>query len=333
MAENVTRHFVWDQHGVAFLPSHLPKDFQPLCPSFELAVAREAAEYYELPELPKNLGSCKDERSGLWSQPSLSSIGAPLNRESGYTVTEFSKLDSVHRSDRVRVRELVGKKRVRRWSQRMRARPLEGRPHLRVAHRDFPISSFPYPPSINTTSFSHIGYSSIHFSRGSGIKYREINRHTCFPCQYGVPSYLQHEGDGQLHEGVLHLALEGRFASASPLSRRFSRLMPRFLLSKAEGAAADFELPEIVQVTFYAMLLNEVVELGVAYDFTAKSLKSSLVGLRWSTFEVWMGCVDHVLRAAQLQRPADEVEIRGPLDGQEEGSGSNSLPAPSGDEE
>ncbi|KAJ8430981.1 hypothetical protein Cgig2_027694 [Carnegiea gigantea] len=53
MSEYVTRHFAWDQHGIAFLPSPLPKDFQTLCPGFDLAVAEEAAEYYELPELPQ----------------------------------------------------------------------------------------------------------------------------------------------------------------------------------------------------------------------------------------------------------------------------------------
>jgi len=38
---------------VTFPPLPLPKDFQTLCPSFELAVAEEAAKYYELPELPR----------------------------------------------------------------------------------------------------------------------------------------------------------------------------------------------------------------------------------------------------------------------------------------
>ncbi|KAJ8423646.1 hypothetical protein Cgig2_006677 [Carnegiea gigantea] len=105
-----------------------------------------------------------------------------------------------------------------------------------------------------------------------------------------------------------------RWRSAScpprPLPEDFHALCLRFSLSKAEGTTADFELPEIVQVTFYAMLLNEAVELGVTHDFTVESMKSSLVGLRWSTFDVWMGCVNHVLRAARLQRPADEVEVQ-----------------------
>ncbi|KAJ8433142.1 hypothetical protein Cgig2_007106 [Carnegiea gigantea] len=80
------------------------------------------------------------------------------------------------------------------------------------------------------------------------------------------------------------------------LPEDFHILCSRFLLSKAEGAAVDFELPQIVQTKFSAMLLNEAVELGVAYDYTVESMKSSLIGLRWSTFEVWMDCVDHTLR-------------------------------------
>jgi len=53
MGEYVTRHFTWDRRRVTFPLSPLPKDFQALCPSFELAVAEEAVEYYELPKLPQ----------------------------------------------------------------------------------------------------------------------------------------------------------------------------------------------------------------------------------------------------------------------------------------
>jgi len=63
---------------------------------------------------------------------------------------------------------------------------------------------------------------------------------------------------------------------------------------------ADFKLPEMVRVTFYAMLLNEAVELGVVRGFMADGLKSSLVGLRWRCFEALMSCTDHELREAQL---------------------------------
>ena len=97
-------------------------------------------------------------------------------------------------------------------------------------------------------------------------------------------------------------------------------------MSEAKGAAADFELPEIVQETFYAILLNEAVDLGVVHAFMAVGLKSAPVGLRWSSFEVWISRVDHKLREAQLRQWAIAVEVRGPSDGQEETSGSNGRP-------
>jgi len=51
IAEYVVRHFTWDRRGAAFPLSPLLKDFQALCLSYELAIAEEAAEDYELPEL------------------------------------------------------------------------------------------------------------------------------------------------------------------------------------------------------------------------------------------------------------------------------------------
>ncbi|KAJ8420553.1 hypothetical protein Cgig2_014916 [Carnegiea gigantea] len=249
MAKYVVCHFVWDWRGVAFPPLPLPKDFQALCPSYELAVAKEAAKDYELPELPQvifyvgllneaeRLGSCTGERFECWSRPSLSFVRAPLKRGGGYIGTGFSKPDSGRRQHQRRVQGLACRKRAQRWSQRVRAQPMRGRP--------------PLPTMTN----------------------------------------------------------------------------------RAEGVTADFELLEMVQATFYGMLLNEAVELGVVRGFMAEGLKSALEGLRWSSFEFWMSCVDHELREAQLQRWAIAVEVHDPLDSQEESSGSNSPPAPSSDEE
>ena len=66
-------------------------------------------------------------------------------------------------------------------------------------------------------------------------------------------------------------------------------------MPEAEEAAADFELLEVVQATFYTILLNEAIELGVVRSFIAEGLKSSLVGLRWLSFEAWMSRTDHEL--------------------------------------
>ncbi|KAJ8443430.1 hypothetical protein Cgig2_026217 [Carnegiea gigantea] len=183
MSEYVTRHFAWERRGIAFPPSSLPKDFQTLCPDFELAVAKEATEYYEFPELPQPIFYAmllnKAERLGVLQGQALRSLELAL--------TEL------------------------RWS-----------------------------------------------------------------------------------------AFESASCPPRSLPEDFHILCPRFLLSEVWGAVADFELPKIVQATFYTMLLNKVVELGVVLEFTAESMKSSLIGLRWSTFEVWMDCVDHALREAHF---------------------------------
>ncbi|KAJ8423668.1 hypothetical protein Cgig2_009289 [Carnegiea gigantea] len=103
--------------------------------------------------------------------------------------------------------------------------------------------------------------------------------------------------------------------------------------ARAEAATAESELPEIFQATFYAMLLNEMLELGVVHEYTTERIKSLLVGLRWSTFEVWKRIMDEVIHGAQLHRQPDEVKVNGARDRQGEGSESACPLAPSSDEE
>ncbi|KAJ8428833.1 hypothetical protein Cgig2_005898 [Carnegiea gigantea] len=191
----------------------------------------------------------------------------------------------------------------------------------------------PNSSSINTTPFSHIGYSSVHLSRGVAENIgRAVNVPVALVSMAFPSIYNTREVANYMRETFIW-----RWRSASrpprPLLEDFHVLCLCFLLAEAESAAAEFELPEIVQATFYAMLLNDSVELGMAHEYTAKRMKSSLVGLRWSTFEIWMDCMDCPLKAVQLYRSDDEVEVRGSPDGQEEGSGSARSPAPSSDEE
>ena len=58
-----------------------------------------------------------------------------------------------------------------------------------------------------------------------------------------------------------------------------------FTLSDAEEAARYFNIPEIVQATFYVMLLNDILELSVVSRDMAGGLKLTHKGLRWTTFE------------------------------------------------
>ena len=156
-----------------------------------------------------------------------------------------------------------------------------------------------------------MGYSSVHLSREV---VENIRRASSIPISLVSmvfpPIYNTREmADYVTSSFIWHWRSASRLSR--PLHEDFHVLCPWFLLSEAKGAAADFELPKIVQATFYATLLNEAVEIGVAHDFTAESMKSSLIGLRWSTFEVWMDCVDHALRGVQLHRPSNEVEVHG----------------------
>ncbi|KAJ8443340.1 LOW QUALITY PROTEIN: hypothetical protein Cgig2_015821 [Carnegiea gigantea] len=229
------------------------------CIGFELAVAEEAAEYYELLELSQVIFYAmllnKAKSLGVLQGQALRSLESALTE----LLTGSTKLDSAQRAVRGRIQEPINRKRAREWKRQMRTRPLR---------RRSPYSSF-----INTTSFSYIGYS-------SGERAVFLFPYMTFP-----PIYNTREMADYVRGSFIW-----RWRSASRLPRPLPEDLhvshPRFSLSEVEGTAADFELPEIVQATFYTMLLNEEVELGVAHDFTAESMKSSLIGMRWSTFEV-----------------------------------------------
>ncbi|KAJ8419891.1 hypothetical protein Cgig2_017701 [Carnegiea gigantea] len=178
-----------------------------------------------------------------------------------------------------KLREPVNRKRAREWRWQMRARPQRRRPPLRIA-------TSRRPQFLLYKYYIILSHRILESSSFQGS--------VAFPLIYNMRKMANY-----VRESFIW-----RWRSAScpphPLTEDFHVLCPRFSLSEAEGAAADFKLSEIVQATFYAMLLNEAIELGVAHDFAAESMKSSLIGLRWSTFEVWMDCVDHALMGAQF---------------------------------
>ncbi|KAJ8428755.1 hypothetical protein Cgig2_003069 [Carnegiea gigantea] len=87
-----------------------------------------------------------------------------------------------------------------------------------------------------------------------------------------------------------------------PLSEDYRDLYLSFTLFDAEEAVCDFNIPEIVQATFYTMLLNDVVELSVVSRDMAGGLKSTYKGLRWTTFESWLSVSKRALLDAQLRQ-------------------------------
>ncbi|KAJ8433988.1 hypothetical protein Cgig2_012681 [Carnegiea gigantea] len=296
MVAYIIRHFTWDRHGFAFPPSPIPKDFQALCPSYELVMAEEAAEDYEIPKLPQVIfytmllneaeGSCMGERFESWGQPLQSFVGTPLSCGCGCMMTVSSKPGSGRGRHQRKAQGPVNRERARRRSRRARTQPQRGR-----------------PPCLTMKS----GVSILPEEVVQRDK-REHRERSVHPFSLLLWHFLPFTMLGRWL--IMRASRPPR-----PLPEDFHTICPRFSLPKAEGAAADFELPKMVQATFYAILLNEAVELGVVRGFMAEGLKSALVGLRWSSFEVWMSCVDHELREVQLRWQAILVEVRGPLDG------------------
>ncbi|KAJ8449210.1 hypothetical protein Cgig2_021674 [Carnegiea gigantea] len=76
--------------------------------------------------------------------------------------------------------------------------------------------------------------------------------------------------------------------SPRPLPDDYQDLCLRFTLSDAERALPDFELPEMIQATFYTLLLNDAIKLAIVSGFLAIDLKLTLEGLRWTSFEAWL---------------------------------------------
>ncbi|KAJ8439996.1 hypothetical protein Cgig2_022678 [Carnegiea gigantea] len=87
-----------------------------------------------------------------------------------------------------------------------------------------------------------------------------------------------------------------------PLPKDHWDLCPSFTLTDAKETTCDFDIPEIVQATFYAMVVNNAVELFVVSTDMARALKSTLKGLRWTTFESYLSVNKRALLEAQLLR-------------------------------
>ncbi|KAJ8422193.1 hypothetical protein Cgig2_011945 [Carnegiea gigantea] len=113
-----------------------------------------------------------------------------------------------------------------------------------------------------------------------------------------------------------------------PLPSDYEDLCSDFNLAATEEAARDFELPEIPQVVFLAMLLNDAVTLGILCGWMIDIMESTLKELWRRTFQVWVGRNrSNILRACYPKADSNQEK--------EEDSGSDEaspLPSDEGDE-
>ncbi|KAJ8426958.1 hypothetical protein Cgig2_027682 [Carnegiea gigantea] len=101
-------------------------------------------------------------------------------------------------------------------------------------------------------------------------------------------------GDGMVSE-------EGLVASSST-PEDYQDLCPSFTVLDTEEAVCNFNIPEIVQATFYVMLPHDAVGPSLMSKDVARGLKVTLEGLRWTTFESWLNVSKRALLEVQLRQ-------------------------------
>ncbi|KAJ8445075.1 hypothetical protein Cgig2_022595 [Carnegiea gigantea] len=228
MAEYVIRHFEWDRRRIAFPLSPLSKDFHNLCLSYELAVAEEAVEDYELLELPQVIFYAmllnEARRLGVLHGRALRTLELAL------TELHWSIFESWV--------WLYGD-RIFEAQFRTKAEPKEssgGDQQEEGSEVEWECEGSATEGAASPFDDDKQGYPSLkrkwYNRRGRKIKNA---RYAHFPFHYGVSSPLRYQGDARLCEGVLHLALEESYTSVSSPPRRLPCRMPMFFIGRDRG--------------------------------------------------------------------------------------------------
>ncbi|KAJ8420401.1 hypothetical protein Cgig2_028073 [Carnegiea gigantea] len=91
------------------------------------------------------------------------------------------------------------------------------------------------------------------------------------------------------------------------LPLNFHSLCPEFKLLVAMQFARTAHIPEMVQAIFYAMVINEVAELGLSSRDAMGHMMLDLRELRWNIVDSWLQDIDERLRDAQVPRLVEMV--------------------------
>ena len=85
------------------------------------------------------------------------------------------------------------------------------------------------------------------------------------------------------------------------LSSDCEELFSNFVLTVAGEYTQDYEVPELPQVVFLAMLLNDVVKLSVLRGWMIRVMESTLKELRWmQRFINYFDYILHILASNVL---------------------------------
>jgi len=88
----------------------------------------------------------------------------------------------------------------------------------------------------------------------------------------------------------------------------YKELCTDFNLAVAEEYAQDYEVPDLPQVVFLAMLLNDAAKLGVLCGWMIVVMGLALKELRWNAFQVWIGHNRARIMEAHRQYPSNDLK-------------------------
>ncbi|KAJ8432240.1 hypothetical protein Cgig2_007641 [Carnegiea gigantea] len=90
-----------------------------------------------------------------------------------------------------------------------------------------------------------------------------------------------------------------------PLPSDYHSLYSHIDLEAVTWYARDSNIPEMVPIIFYAMVIDDAAELGLSHRLTMDCMMWSMQKLDWGPVEAWLRDNDQRLRGAQASRPVD----------------------------
>ncbi|KAJ8426990.1 hypothetical protein Cgig2_033848 [Carnegiea gigantea] len=271
MALYIVENFDWYRRKAAFPPLPLLSDYKDLCPYFNLTVAEEAAQDFDLLEMTQAIFYAMVVNEALELGVVSKDLAEHLKSVCDGTCVKFGCSST--------------------------NTPLCGRNTI-----DRPIKEG------DLDREREIGV----LERGSALFFIMV-----------FPPFLDTEEMADHVRQTFKWNLRGASCSPRPLPKEYRDLCPSFTLADAKEAARDFDIPEMIEASFYAMVVDDALELGVISRDMAGALKLALEA------EGQQACPS---RCAALYVSQSWSRPESAID-HEEDLGSSDVPPPASDDE
>ncbi|KAJ8434141.1 hypothetical protein Cgig2_000861 [Carnegiea gigantea] len=346
MALHILGNFEWYHREVAFPPRLLPSDCEELCPNFVFAEAEEYARDYEVPELPQVVflvmllngavkvgvlrgwmigvmeSAIKELRWNTFQAWHLRRASRPPHlfpEDYRELYPSFTLPDEEEAAHDFNIREIV--------QATFYAMLLNDAVELGIVNR------FMATDLKATLEGLRCGLLEAHFRQRTPLgglvgrkrkndsgreREREREDSSCFPTS-STPSRRR--------------SMESSILRPSLLPENHHSLSPNFDLLVTMRYAHNFHISEITQAIIYAMVLNDVAELGLSSRIAMDYMISVLRELNWAVIESWLWGIEEKLRRAQFPYLVDLIANPTLAGGLEEDSRLSDVPSASSDKE